>query len=189
VARLRAGPQDGSGAGRADAGPAAQCKVARRSRASEVVEKAATAAPLRARPSAPPHASVGPTARVRQRRPRGSRGGADQRAGPGANHRAVAATRKGGAGGRGGGGAPHPPAGLQLPRRSTARVRRAVGTPRASVGSRISVGPAVRFCAIDLIEVMRPRVAAGQNKWWRRVIFCLKNGNGKFKQIPLRFFS
>ena len=129
MARLRAGPQDGSGAGRADAGPAAQCKVARRSRASEVVEKAATAAPLRARPSAPPHASVGPTARVRQRRPRGSRGGADQRAGPGANHRAVAATRKGGAGGRGGGGGAPPPPPPPPPPPAPPSRRFAVATP------------------------------------------------------------
>jgi hypothetical protein len=68
-ARLRAGPQHGSGAGRGVARPPAQCEAARRGGAGEVEERAS---PLRARPSATPHASVGPAAHVRQRSARPS---------------------------------------------------------------------------------------------------------------------
>ena len=52
------------GAGRGVARPPAQCEAARRGGAGEVEERAS---PLRARPSATPHASVGPAAHVRQR--------------------------------------------------------------------------------------------------------------------------
>jgi hypothetical protein len=57
------------GAGRGVARPPAQCEAARRGGAGEVEERAS---PLRARPSATPHASVGPAAHVRQRSARPS---------------------------------------------------------------------------------------------------------------------
>ena len=57
------------GAGRGVARPPATCEAARRGGAGEVEERAS---PLRARPSATPHASVGPAAHVRQRSARPS---------------------------------------------------------------------------------------------------------------------
>ena len=57
------------GAGRGVARAPAQCEEARRGGAGEVEERAS---PLRARPSATPHASVGPAAHVRQRSARPS---------------------------------------------------------------------------------------------------------------------
>ncbi len=108
--------------------------------------------PHRAHPSAPPLMSV---SAVRDRRPRGSRSCAEQRAGSGADHRTDANTQEGG----GSGGVP-PPRGpppkvarRRQPRRSArarrpgARVRRTVGPARASVGTRVSVSPVVRGSA------------------------------------------
>ena len=62
-------PGPSMAAGRGVARPPAQCEAARRGGAGEVEERAS---PLRARPSATPHASVGSAAHVRQRSARPS---------------------------------------------------------------------------------------------------------------------
>jgi hypothetical protein len=124
--------------------------------------------PRRANTSAPPRASGGPAPRVR-RPPAGAvrvRTGV-QASVTRAQRHAHAPCAPGGAegaerrGGRRGGSPPETPpkvARRRQPRRSarTARVRHTVGLPCASVGTRLSVGPAVRFCAGSAERVRRP---------------------------------
>ena len=138
------------------------------------MEERAALAPLLARPSAQPLASFRPAAHVRHRRARPSA--------PRDPHLSrTASTRpssRRGHAGRGSGGGPPPPPPPPPPRpprppppppppplgppspacarRPAARIRSTVGPPRASLGSRVSVGPSLRFCAGSAERVHRP---------------------------------
>ena len=111
------------GAGRGVARPPAQCEAARRGGAGEVEERAS---PLRARPSATPHAPVGPAAHVRQRSARPS----------------AAVVTRGLTAGRGQARWPDGPSGGVAGAHFCT-----VRPPRASIGTRASVSRCVRFCA------------------------------------------
>ncbi len=121
-------------AGRGGARAPAQCEAARRGGAGEVEERAS---PLRARPSATPHASVGPAAHVRQRSARPSAAVVTRRTdhwpGPGTVCRSRGVVQVEGPDGPSGG-----VAGAHV---CTVR------PPRASIGTRASVSRCLRFCA------------------------------------------